>query len=70
MLMKKITSLVGSLLRMTQRKRRGYVQETLERFAMGKENMQEVTGGSLPEPHGLCHISEVLDFIFNSNKKD
>ena len=32
--------------------------------------MQEVTGGSLSEPHGLCHISEVLDFIFNSNKKD
>jgi hypothetical protein len=55
---------------MTQKKRRGYVQETLERFAMEKENMQEVTGGSLPEPHGLCHISEVLDFIFNSNKSD
>lgn len=31
--------------------------------------MQEVTGGSLPEPHGLCHISEILDYILGSQEK-
>ena len=40
---------------------------------MGRENTQEALCGSLSEPHGLCHISEVIDWIMTherSNKAD
>ena len=33
---------------------------------MGKENMQEALSGNTLEPHGLCHISEVLDHILSN----
>lgn len=33
---------------------------------MGKENMQGDSSGNMLEPHGLCHISEVLDHILSN----
>lgn len=34
---------------------------------MEKERKQEASSGNLPESHGLCHISEVLDWILNNS---
>ena len=45
------------------------MQETSIVFVMGKGNTQEASSRNLPEPHGLCHISEVLDYILSQNSK-
>lgn len=33
---------------------------------MEKENMQEALSGNMLEPHGLCHISIVIDHILSN----
>ena len=46
-----------------------FLSEQLKKLRKGKGNTQEDSSGNLPEPHGLCHISEVLDYILSQNSK-
>lgn len=42
-------------------------------YAMERERRLEDSGGSLSEPHGLCHVSKVIEWMLNyegSSKAD